>query len=188
MPQMNWNDEHVGALKRLVNEGFSFSECAAKINDEYGSTFTRNAVIGKAHRIGLAASAEAKHQRRVALFGERPKRVRPPRVRAAPAVQFRPRYSPEQGRMVDVLANIEPVELRTVSVASLRLSIADIEPFQCRYPDDEGDPRKGVHHTFCGHATIGRFSYCAAHARLIIGIGTSSERAASRMAPSLEVA
>lgn len=45
---MEWTKERVATLKRLWEEGYSASQIAAALGD-----VTRNAVIGKAHRIGL---------------------------------------------------------------------------------------------------------------------------------------
>jgi GcrA cell cycle regulator len=46
---MTWSDERVGLLKRLWKDGLS----ASQIADELGG-LTRNAVIGKVHRLGLS--------------------------------------------------------------------------------------------------------------------------------------
>src|ERR1700737_2258139 len=46
---MSWNDERVETLKKLWGEGFSASQIAAQLGG-----VTRNAVIGKVHRLGLA--------------------------------------------------------------------------------------------------------------------------------------
>lgn len=48
---MAWTDEKVDLLKKFWEEGLSASQIAAKIGDGV----TRNAVIGKAHRLGLKA-------------------------------------------------------------------------------------------------------------------------------------
>ncbi|WP_281300595.1 MULTISPECIES: GcrA family cell cycle regulator [unclassified Iodidimonas] len=46
---MAWTDEKIDLLKRLWEKGLSASQIAAEIGDNV----TRNAVIGKAHRLGL---------------------------------------------------------------------------------------------------------------------------------------
>ncbi|MGF1606095.1 MAG: GcrA family cell cycle regulator [Rhodothalassiaceae bacterium] len=46
---MSWNDERIELLKKLWDQGLSASQIAA----ELGTGVTRNAVIGKAHRLGL---------------------------------------------------------------------------------------------------------------------------------------
>jgi GcrA cell cycle regulator len=46
---MSWTDERVEQLKQLWGQGMSASEIADTLGD-----VTRNAVIGKAHRLGLS--------------------------------------------------------------------------------------------------------------------------------------
>ena len=48
--RMSWTDERVEQLKQLWGQGMSASEIADTLGD-----VTRNAVIGKAHRLGLEA-------------------------------------------------------------------------------------------------------------------------------------
>jgi GcrA cell cycle regulator len=52
---MSWTDERVELLKKLWNQGLSASQIAA----ELGGGVTRNAVIGKVHRLGLSGRAKA---------------------------------------------------------------------------------------------------------------------------------
>ena len=47
---MSWNDERVNTLKKLWAEGHSASQIAKQLGG-----VTRNAVIGKVHRLGLSA-------------------------------------------------------------------------------------------------------------------------------------
>ncbi len=49
---MSWNDERVELLKKLWAEGLSASQIAGRIG-----SVTRNAVIGKVHRLGLSGRA-----------------------------------------------------------------------------------------------------------------------------------
>jgi len=56
---MAWDDERVALLKKLWAEGLSASQIASKMGG-----VTRNAVIGKVHRLGLSGRATpAKPQR-----------------------------------------------------------------------------------------------------------------------------
>src|SRR5215211_1213877 len=47
---MTWTEERIERLKELWGEGLSASQIAA----EFGGDVSRNAVLGKAHRLGLA--------------------------------------------------------------------------------------------------------------------------------------
>ena len=54
---MSWTDEKVNKLKDLWAKGHTASQIAAELGDT-----TRNAVIGKAHRLNLQARAPSKKQ------------------------------------------------------------------------------------------------------------------------------
>ena len=64
---MSWTDERVETLKKLWGEGQSASQIAKELGG-----VTRNAVIGKVHRLGLsnrAGSSAAGHQISAASAG-----------------------------------------------------------------------------------------------------------------------
>ena len=52
---MGWTEERVAELKKLWAEGHSASQIAKRLG-----SVTRNAVIGKVHRLGLSGRAKAK--------------------------------------------------------------------------------------------------------------------------------
>ena len=58
---MSWTDERVELLKKLWSDGLSASQIAAELGG-----ITRNAVIGKVHRLGLSGRAKLVYQ---FLFG-----------------------------------------------------------------------------------------------------------------------
>ena len=62
---MAWTDERVETLKKLWTEGLSASQIAQKLGG-----VTRNAVIGKVHRLGLSGRATPSRTRS--------RRARPP--------------------------------------------------------------------------------------------------------------
>src|SRR5262245_39533281 len=68
---MSWNDERVDALKKLWADGLSASQIAGRLGG-----VTRNAVIGKVHRLGLAGRATTSRMK-----------SHRPRVRTAQAVK-----------------------------------------------------------------------------------------------------
>ena len=47
---MSWTDERIATLKKMWKDGHSAADIAKKL----GEGVTRNAVIGKAHRMGLS--------------------------------------------------------------------------------------------------------------------------------------
>src|SRR5437660_1693468 len=64
---MTWTDERVETLKKLWTEGLSASQIAAELGG-----ITRNAVIGKVHRLGLSGRAKSPSS-----AAPRPRKARP---------------------------------------------------------------------------------------------------------------
>ena len=56
---MTWTDERVELLKKLWADGLSASQIAGELGG-----ITRNAVIGKVHRLGLSAAPSRRPPRR----------------------------------------------------------------------------------------------------------------------------
>ena len=69
---MAWNDERVDLLKKLWADGLSASQIAGELGG-----VTRNAVIGKVHRLSLSGRAKPSGG---AVRANRPKAPRPPRA------------------------------------------------------------------------------------------------------------
>ncbi len=69
---MSWTDERVETLKKMWGEGQSASQIAKELGG-----VTRNAVIGKVHRLGLSNRAGG------APPSQRPRKSPPPRPKAA---------------------------------------------------------------------------------------------------------
>ncbi len=132
---MSWTPERVEMLKTLWAEGLSASQIAARLG-----VVTRNAVIGKIHRLGIAAREHGNKGGRRARIGPRP----PGETRAAPA------QTREEA--------IAPPEPSPDNVTVLELS-----DHRCRWP--LGDP-KGEDFRFCGNKTPGPGqTYCDYHTR-----------------------
>src|ERR1700739_3964082 len=66
---MGWTDERVELLKKLCQDGLS----ASKIAKQLGGV-TRNAVIGKVHRLGLSGRAAPSKPARTVYKAPRPAR------------------------------------------------------------------------------------------------------------------
>src|SRR5262249_3699026 len=85
MTQANWSDDRVEQLKTLWTEGLSASQIARALGG-----VTRNAVIGKVHRLGLAGRASPSRSDRPRL----PMAPKAPSIRshvpAAPIVEEDP--------------------------------------------------------------------------------------------------
>lgn len=136
MTQANWTDERVEQLKSLWADGLSASQIARALGG-----VTRNAVIGKVHRLGLAgraAPAPSEHAR----------------VAATPARPAAPRPAEPKPVVAE-----DPIRLEDGKFATV-LTITD---HMCRWPI--GDPSDADFH-FCGRKTKPGSPYCDVHARM----------------------
>ena len=149
-----WTDERVEMLKKLWSEGLSASQIAAEIG-----SVTRNAVIGKVHRLGLSGRGKAKsssHQRV----------KKPARTPSAPATiaEQAPRSA---GAIAPIPLAMEQEPVATVDDVvvpmSERVTIMDLRESMCRWP--MGDPTK-AEFRFCGARSVTGLPYCAHHSRI----------------------
>lgn len=131
---MAWNEERVDLLKKLWSEGLSCSVMAKQLGG-----VTRNAVIGKVHRLGL--SGRVTTQRMKYRKRARAKKIRTDGHVFAPTFAREP-LPPEPSR---------PKKLFTLD------SLTDS---QCRFP--YGDP-KTVEFGFCGCEKMPGSSFCPGH-------------------------
>jgi GcrA cell cycle regulator len=143
-----WTEDRVGALKKLWLEGQSASQIAKQL----GGGVTRNAVIGKVHRLGLSGRAAPSQPARATFRPSRPRPAAPPtQAPSAPrrieAVQPRPAAPSVPAPMPDLPG--------TATVMTLGAHM-------CKWPI--GDP-SSTEFSFCGRrASEG--VYCVEHARV----------------------
>ena len=157
--EMRWTAEAIEDLKRLARAGKSASHIAAELG--VGS---RNAVIGKASRIGIKLTGGG----RAVASGAAPTRAG--RRRWATARFTRPKAD-DQGASVVAARTLSPVERRgaawafgEVQIGEMRrLRFEDIREAACRWP--LGDPRSGEF-AYCGLTSVEGQSYCAGHCRM----------------------
>jgi GcrA cell cycle regulator len=76
---MSWTDERVETLKKLWTDGLSASQIAAELGG-----ITRNAVIGKVHRLGLSGRAKSPSS-----TSPRPRKARAPHMLRVPRSSIR---------------------------------------------------------------------------------------------------
>ena len=143
-----WTEDRVGALKKLWLEGQSASQIAKQL----GGGVTRNAVIGKVHRLGLSGRAAPSQPARATF---RPARPRPAQPTQAPSAPRR----------------IEAVQPRTVPAPSVPAPMPDLPgtatvmtlgAHMCKWPI--GDPSSNEF-SFCGRRSS-EGVYCVEHARV----------------------
>jgi GcrA cell cycle regulator len=143
---MGWTDERVETLKRLWLDGLSASQIAKQLGG-----VTRNAVIGKVHRLGLSGRATPSKPARPVFKAPRP-------ARQAAAAPSAPRRIAEPVAAAPLAA--PPV--RYIEEAPGSATVLTLGAHMCKWPI--GDPSLETF-TFCGRrATDG--PYCGDHARV----------------------
>lgn len=171
---MGWTEERVAELKKLWAEGHSASQIAKRLG-----SVTRNAVIGKVHRLGLSGRATPSRPVKRPPRLARPKPQVMPR-QAAPAAQVAPRATtalavrPEPAAHVHIAeaeANIEPKRLSNGDM----VTVLTVKDSMCKWPI--GDPAD-ANFGFCGHGTAEGSPYCAEHARVAFQPAKKRERRA----------
>ena len=156
---MGWTEERVELLKKLWADGLSASQIAGRLGD-----VTRNAVIGKVHRLGLAGRATtsraraARPRNRVAHLPLRPTRVQ---YRTHGNAALKPVYAPVE-RPAVALSVVPKIVEETDMPAPLKLPLLDLKESSCRWPI--GDPQDENFY-FCGHQKKMGSSYCEHHAK-----------------------
>ena len=141
-----WSDDRVSILSKLWIDGFTASQIAERLG------VTRNAVIGKVHRLGLSGRGAPSAPRAITPLQTRPRGPR----RAAPSRPAKP------VRRDTTLAPAAP------EAPGLVDSLIHLGPHACKWPI--GDP-KSPGFSFCGRRADGR--YCAAHTAQGVRPGTA---------------
>jgi GcrA cell cycle regulator len=150
-----WTETTIGRLRNLWDEGLSAAGIARRLN------VSKNAVIGKAHRLDLAERpSPIKYS-----DGQKRRQIRLPRAKRTPAtaliVACVPRTSSapvagsETGTKMTAAQNMTEVTV-TAATRSYRIAV-------CCWPI--GDPGTS-NFRFCDAPALPGKPYCAAHARL----------------------
>ena len=138
-----WTAERIEQLRHCIASGLTCSQTAAEIG------VTRNAVIGKIHRLGLSPARPAGSAARSG-----PPRARRPQI---PPSSRLLRLIHSDARSIGEVSAPEPID------SAQRCSLLDIAQDKCHWPI--GDPH-AADFAFCGNAAVTGFSYCAGHARM----------------------
>lgn len=163
---MSWTDERVELLKKLWSDGLSASQIAAELGG-----ITRNAVIGKVHRLGLSgraksASTAAPRQRKARSSAHM---LRMPRGSIRGNTALAHAYDYEVEATPELIENIIPI--------GQRRTLLELTEQTCRWPI--GDPGTSEFF-FCGGNALTGLPYCAYHSR--IAHQPASERRRERRA------
>ena len=150
---MSWTDDRVETLKKLWSEGLSASQIAGRLG-----SVTRNAVIGKVHRLGLsgrATTSRMKTHRPRARLANQKRTAAKPRFAQAGNPAVRGLFAGEGE------AYVPPAEEIIIPLAE-RKTIQTLTECSCRWPI--GDPQMADFH-FCGKTKVPLLPYCEHHAR-----------------------
>jgi len=151
---MSWTDERVELLRKLWTEGLSASQIAMRMGG-----VTRNAVIGKVHRLGLSGRARPARPARPKVA-----RHRSHGVSAGHAYALRGNVAFKMAPEVEPEPEPEPEPLPTLVVAEGEpVTIMSLSERTCRWPiGDPTDPD----FRFCGRLPASGMPYCRDHARI----------------------
>lgn len=166
---MSWTDERVELLKKMWGEGQSASQIAKELGG-----VTRNAVIGKVHRLGLSnrsggaatakapakekpvkAKVEAKPAPKAEAAPEPAPAPAPLRKAIIPAGQPLPPQPSANEISPEALAKVNEVEKK-----AKKISLMELTERTCKWP--VGDPATDDF-WFCGLPVQTGKPYCEAH-------------------------
>ena len=134
---MSWTEEREQKLRELWGKGYTASQIAEML----GGDTTRNAVIGKAHRLKLAARAASKQSKS------------PKKQDAASGLNKQERYISRKSRFKSLLLD------KNFEVENPK-KLEELSDKNCRWPIGHPDEENFY---FCGRNPVEGFSYCKLH-------------------------
>lgn len=166
-----WTDERVELLKKLWMEGLSASQIAG----ELGDGVTRNAVIGKVHRLKLSARAKPTNTTPRARPAARPAARRiaspssgmshasaKPRPASMPRPQVMGATALAMAPDMDTDLYVAPATQELFIPEDKRLNLLQLNEHTCKWPI--GDPLTKDFY-FCGQHSLETGPYCEFHSR-----------------------
>jgi GcrA cell cycle regulator len=153
-PEMQtWTDERVELLKKLWADGLSASQIAGELGG-----ITRNAVIGKVHRLGLSGRAKAPSS-----SVPRQRKPRAPSMFRAPRPMMRGNTALAHMPAYDYDPEPEPEPIENIIPIGQRCTLLELNDEKCHWPiGDPGQPD----FFFCGGKTNAGTPYCGYHGRV----------------------
>src|ERR1700739_3026015 len=147
---MSWTEERVELLKKLWSDGLSASQIAAELGG-----ITRNAVIGKVHRLGLSGRAKP-----TSTGAARPRKARSPSMLRIGRVAIRGNTALAHAYEIE---EAEPELIDNIIPIGQRRTLLELNEQTCRWP--VGDPGSSDFF-FCGGNTVAGLPFCAHPSRV----------------------
>ena len=155
---MSWTDERVETLKKLWQDGHSASQIAKQLGG-----VTRNAVIGKVHRLGLSGRAAPSTPARP-MYKPAPRPTRAATPPSHVASHAAPTHTPPARREPVVArpaVSQQPIVPYVESPGTA--TVLTLGAKMCKWPI--GDPASDSF-SFCGRRSDDGTPYCVEHARV----------------------
>lgn len=169
---MNWTDERVELLKKLWAEGLSASQIASRLGG-----VTRNAVIGKVHRLKLSsrgrASASQPRAKKVSSGNGVRAAARPARTVTVTATVGATALAAQFDAEPVAQQMLRPVENVVIPI-SRRLGLLQLTERTCKWPN--GDPLD-EDFSFCGNEAGESGPYCGYHSKMAYQPASERRRA-----------
>ena len=140
---MAWTPELVDLLRKLWGSGLSAAKISEEISNKFSTRISRNAVIGKAHRLNLSA----KIKQRITSSNNKKNIINPEKITR------RERRNKFRSLLLD--KDFEPAK---------NLTLEELTEKTCKYM--EGHPNETTS-SFCGRKTVEKFSYCPLHLMIV---------------------
>ena len=146
---MSWTDARIETLRNSWEAGLT----ASQIAETLGEGVSRNAVIGKAHRLGLKSRPSPVKGGEVAVVAVIEASVAEPAIKAPVAAVAAPRPAPVAAAPVRKIKPAAPAK-------PSKTTLLDLSEKVCKWPI--GHPGETDFH-FCGKPSQASFPYCTEH-------------------------
>ena len=167
-----WTDDRVDLLKQLWGEGKTAKEIAQLL----GGGLTRNAVIGKAHRMKLSGRVSPIQQNK----STQQKRVENEARSQGKLVDAKKPATKAPMKPKEKVAKVTPLPLRRRDVPAAAsealgtpVELSQINERTCRWPI--GDPKEDDFH-FCGAESNPSLPYCDVHASIAYNVNGRNKK------------